>query len=613
MGYSATGAKRAADAVRLAIVRGAIALLAVVLAGGLGGCRYSEALFEITVDPLNGEYEPNAEPEYKDVDGAPEDPTRASTHLSQTDNYTEQRNDLPVYGEDQTDEQADRTQWDATTNDTTEAVEGTEASPEEGEASRSEDEAAEGDGADGEGEGSDQMGDEGDATPDKTGGRGGAGQTYGDGSYEELPEARAIAAKGPYALIVQMLGGKGALAAADKEWLDTIRATDAFPGEGLDEVEALWSGKDNDKLDVAALVDTHADVVLVDGVECALSEKETKQLTEAGINVVSVPALGLPDTSDEDVATAIRVVAQLLSGAAAEVQYDPTQMADQWMTLHDDALSACVEANGGYSYKVVGGFAYTGVYQGDNGTMQATTNVSDNRVITAFVNEVVPASASTVTAERSYGDQPLYLHGETVDARNGVGLSVQVTQGNFVLMDYYLQTAGVVNNAYEGACPSETGSEGLTLPYAVIAGNSAGLLSSVGSRSNSSALWLPLYSTADWTVAGDEGFPGLLVRDDSVAEALEKSAAKVRGLYNVGQPYEIRTMPEGVAGSWADGTPESFLLAPWAFDVYQGGALDGCHDWIDAYYECFYRMEGASAAGAVANLDSAREALCPTS
>lgn len=599
--------------VRHLLGRFLLVLAIVVMVATLGGCRYSEALYEIKTDQLNGQYEPDAEPEYKDVDGAPEDPTKASTHLSNTDNKTEQTNVLPIYGDVANVDAANNAIHDETTNDDITASEGNEVSEEEGSAATGEEEKESGEGADGEGKGTDKSDEKGDPTPDKTAGRGGKGQTYGDGSYDELPEARAIAARGSYALITQMLGGQGALAATDNQFKKDVEAAKAFPGEGVDKIPALWKGKSS-KLDIDKLIkDTTADVVLVDGVECTLTEKEVKSLKAGGIDIVNVPALGLSDTSDKDIVSAVKVVGQVLAGKSSKTKYDTAEMVDTWINIHDAAIAACVDANNGYSYKLVDGAPFMGIYQGNKATGDPTNNISDNRMFTAFVDKIVAASAPTAIAQRSWGDIQFYRHGQTIDLRDGVGVSVRVNDGNFALMDYYLQTAGVLNNAYESARPTTVTSTGLTLPYAVILGEAGEILVSSGSRIRNSALSLSVYGADDWTLVGDADFPGLLVRDEDVANAIVKSASKVNGLYNVGQSYSVRVVPEGIAGSWADGTTESFLLAPWALCVFQSGSISDCKDWIDQYYACFYRIDNATSKGAVKDLDTSKIASGPTS
>ena len=429
-----------------------------------------------------------------------------------------------------------------------------------------------------------------------------------------------MAATGQYALITQMLAGAGGLAAADEEWLAEIAASGAFEGEGLDDVVAAWSGDGTEEgsLDIDALIATSADAVLVDGVSVTLTEKQQAKLLAAGISMVSVPALGLSDTSDDDIVTAVQVVGQVLSSHKSEAALDTAEMVELFIEYHDTVVSTCLSANGGYSYKMVIGKSYQGIYQGSGETGTSTANLSEVRINTAYIETMATPSSKTATAEREFGFRTLYLNGETIDISDGVGLSTTVTSGNFALLDYYLQVSGVVNNAYNAARPvSKASGSDTTLPYPVVPGSGSDLLNiDLGVRDVPSALWFSMYGvdlTSVWNCVGDDVFPGILVRSDEIADAVVASASKVNGLYNVGQAYTVWTVPAGLAGSWADGTVESFLMSAYAYGVFQEGDTSACDEWTDDFYQLFYRLEGACDSGVIEGYGSVQEAPCPTS
>lgn len=119
----------------------AVLLAFALVATSLAGCRYSETLLEVVLDPVNGTLEPDSPPEYKEVDGAPEDPTRASVKLTDNENLADQENFLPVYKEDApADGEAHRRAHEEQADDDVEASEGNEADDQ-----RQEDPAAAGD------------------------------------------------------------------------------------------------------------------------------------------------------------------------------------------------------------------------------------------------------------------------------------------------------------------------------------------------------------------------------------------------------------------------------------------------------------------------------------
>lgn len=600
----------------------AVLLVFALAITSLSGCRYSETLLETVLDPINGTLEPDSPPEYKEVDGAPEDPTRASVKLTDNENLADQDTFLPVYKEDApADGEAHRRTHQEQVDDEVDASEGDEVDEQQQEESTAtgndqEQEPEDSEAASGGGDESQETGDADESQVDQAAGRGGVGKTYGDGTYEELPEATAVAAKGRYALIAQMLGGQGALGGADAAWIADVQAKGIFPNEGVESIPAVW-GADG-ALDMDALVASEADALLVDGVDVVLSAEQSDAVLAAGIDIVNVPALGEAYTSDSDIITAVKVVGQVLSGYVSHASYDTAAMVERYLELHDTAIQGCVNANGGYSYKMVAGIVYQGIYQGSNASGEVTANLSDVRVTTACIDSWTPASAGTMTANRSFSSGSLYLDGETVDTSDGVGLSATALSGGFVLSDYYLQVSGVVNNAYDTARPSSTdSSSGLTLPYAVVPGDDKGLAPrALGTRQTPSALWYPVDGVtfgSTWLTVGDESFPAVIVRTSDIADNIVASASKSNGLYNVGQPYDIYTVPTGMAGSWLDGTVESYLLAPWAYGMFQeGGATDTASEWIDGFYQLFYRVEGASGLGIVEGLGAVSRASCPT-
>ena len=599
----------------------AVLLVFALALTSLSGCRYSETLLETVLDPINGTLEPDSPPEYKEVDGAPEDPTRASVKLTDNENLADQDTFLPVYKEDApADGEAHRRTHQEQVDDEVEASEGDEVDEQQQEESTAtgndqEQEQEDREAASGGGDESQETGDADESQVDQAAGRGGVGKTYGDGTYEELPEATAVAAKGQYALIAQMLGGQGALGGADAAWIADVQAKGIFPDEGVESIPAVW-GADG-ALDMDALVASEADALLVDGVDVVLSAEQSDAVLAAGIDIVNVPALGEAYTSDSDIITAVKVVGQVLSGYVSHASYDTAAMVERYLELHDTAIQGCVNANGGYSYKMVAGTAYQGVYQGSNPTGEPTTSLSNVRITTAAIDSWTAATSSSMTASRAFSSSSLYLDGETVDTSDGVGLSAVSRSNGFVLSDYYLQTAGVVNNAYDTARPSSTdGSSDLTLPYAVVPGDDTGMVArALGTRRIPSALWYPVDGVAfgsTWLTVGSGDFPAVVARNSDIASRVARSASKANGLYNVGQPYDIYTVPTGVAGSWLDGAVESYLLAPWAFCMFQGGGdLSTANEWIDGFYQLFYRVEGASSLGVVGGLGEVTHASCP--
>lgn len=583
---------------------------------GLSSCRYSDTLLDIIIDPDQGVEEAHADPVFKEVEGAPVNPDLASVHLDENENFAHQADFLPVYKEDAgINGQAVKRKHSNETPDSTNAVEGDEQDDtDEANTSTSEEtEEVETD-ASGEGETTEQQQtspDGGDEQADRTSGRGGTGKVYGDGNYEELPDARCVAAKGQYALIAQMLGGKGAVAAADAPWLARMQEAGAFPGEGLESVAAAWDSEG--ALDMDALIASPADAILVDGVDVALTEDQSARLTQEGFNIVYVPHLGETYTADKDILTGVKVVGQILSGLNSQSNLSTADMTEKYLQLHDSAINGCLNANGGYSYKMVGGTAYQGIYQGTATSGEQTDKLSANRITTACIDSWASPAAASITAQREFGFHELYLNGQTISLSGGVGLSACTVGGNFILIDYYLQTAGVVNNAYDGPKPVVASSQN-TIPYAVVPGDPNGMTAQqTAPRVYPSALWYSqtgVFIDDTWIAAGDEGFPGVITRDAEMAGKVAQSAARGNGLYNTGSPYQVFQIPSGVAGNWFDGNVESFMSSVWAYSVFQGADLNDAREWIESFYKLFYRID-TDALSRVDGFGTTLAASCP--
>ena len=579
-------------------------------------------------DDQIGTLDPDAEPLYRDVPGAPEDPTRTSSHVSDSERIDEQTQTLPDYDkQQQNDEQTDSRDKDDTSDNDQNATKGDDETEDDGDNQAVGTGEGTTDEASGAGEGTgngttedtEQGGDSETGNPNESAGAGGTGKVFDPtGSAEDLPEnTKTVAACGQYATIVEMLAGKGALTVADADWEATVAAKGLFPGEGTESVAVGWTGDATSgyAIDVSAIVAAAPDALLTDGVSVKLSDADEQALMNAGVDIITVPVLGASDTPDENIVSAVNTVGELLRNS--DCQYDTAKMASMYGTMHDNAIQTCKSNNGGYSFKTIYGTTYSGIYQGTGISGEQTTEQSSTRFVTSFIDGWTYDIAPSSTAVRSYGNATLYLNGQVMDSSDGAGLSAVGTTKNFMLIDYYLHVGGVTNNAYESAKPATSG-DGATRSYLVIPGDTKNLITSQTayvSRTAPSALWFsPTAIDIDspWSVVGSADYPCLIARTDDIAQSIVRSANKVNGLYNVGQPYTVRVCPSGLAGSWSVGTVESFLAAPWAFCAFQsGGDLSAAETYANDFYGTFYRYSG-QASSAIDDFDTSYPAVCPT-
>jgi len=592
----------------------------------LSGCKFTNALTQHTENEQLGVLDETASPVYRDTANAPEDSTRTSSTISDSERVNDQDQMLPTYGADapqgpETDIREQRTDSADTDNATT----GNRYSYAEGDNDEAGDSTVAGEvttGTDeGTGEGTSDTSDSGEGEPgdmqNLAGGIGGTGQTFdATGSDFELPEGvSTVATAGPYATVVEMLAGRGALVAADQEWIEEATKLGLFPGEGLEDMARGWSGDETVgyEPDIDAIIAADPDVVLVDNVALSFSDADTARLQAAGIDVVVMPRLGDPDTPDADITKAVSIAGELLSDAE-DIQFDTAAMADTYVSLHDEVIDACLQANGGYSYKMVYGTGFPAIYQGVSDGGVETANLSSTRYTTAFIDSWTTDVHATSVGIRRYGNATLYLDDEEIDASEGAGLSATGSSKNFLVIDYYLQVSGVVNNSYEGIKPVSGGNGLSSDPYLVVPGGTRNLITpttAVSSRATPSALWYSPSSLAlvsNWICVGDASFPLLLVKTEDIAQRVVASANKVNGLYNVGKPYVVQVVPTGFSGSWADGTVESFLLSSWTAGLYKNdGDLSTCQSYTDRFYVTFYRC---GSEGVVSDFNTALAALC---
>lgn len=584
--YKFVSPQRTLAACRMALAALFVALLA-LCALLLSACKDTDVLYELIQDQDNGVLDQSYDPIFVEDPDAPEDPTKDSTYLSNSERIDEQEQTEAVYDEQTpSEEQTDQRESTPEGHDYA-ATQGNE----EGSEGASQEIASNDDGG--------GIGGNDDSQSPAAGAAGSVEYWDEESATEPLPEAHNIAASGQYALIVQMLAGLGGLCAADQSFIDQVANTGAFPGEGVEYLVAAWDSEGN--INLSALAASAPDVILVESGTRGLTEEEMTALAEEGLSarLVTVPRLSDPTTADETILSAVNTVGELLRSATS-TQYNAQQSALQYQQLHDQTIENCLSSNGGYSHKMVNGADYDYIYQGPtSGT--ATTRLSAERYTTVFVDSIYYPGLSSVVSLRTYNNVSVGYNDaeeDSLDVTDGVGLSITSSVQGFLLMDYYLQCAGVTDNSFQEAYPVSAGtSTASTLPSVIAAGGDRDISVSTGkaTRSVPSALWYSPTGAweSDTLLVGNTKFPGVFVRDESVASAITASASKENGFYNVGQQYFVYVMPSGLAGSWADGTVESFMLAPYAFCLVKGQDMTSATNSVNNFCTTFYRCGAA--------------------
>ncbi len=621
--------------------RGALAVvLASTMAVSLSGCKDTDVLTEIAYTDDDALL--STDPVWSFLFGAPDNPDLPESTRNASQDIDEQENDKATYDKDPNteDTQTDQREHKDDTDKEYNATSGDEAANKEGDNEQASNAGgllakllninatAGSGGASGSGGSTkaDELtgkttdtGDKGDsgATKDEseskdsgsgnsTGGDDGSGPSGdaskgseydGTGTNTILPHEGKIAACGQYALIVQMLGGKGTLAAADDVWLNKILGTSAFPNEGLGDVAVGWQGT---SANLQAIVDSGAKVVLLERGTTYLDNSQISQLMEAGVSVVHMPALGDVDTPQDDIISAVEAVGEIMRLAT---NGSSSNMASAYVSMVQSTLANVESANGGTSYKVTHSNTYNRISSAgkDSGT-PATKIAAYN---TAFVDSWTGFKDTSFTGDQSWwGVHGFYLDGKQVDCSDGAGVSPRASSserfGYCSLIDYYLQSAGIADQGIDGITLSDA-------PYLIYlaadTNHSLEVDEAIAPRVFSNrGLWLYYMGSSNlassFRTVGDSDFPGCITRNETYADRIVASSQKTNGYYNAGQAYRVYVMPSGLAGSWADGTVESFLSAPWAytwFQCFDTSDRYSCESYFNDFYSTFYRCSFADA------------------
>ena len=247
------------------------------------------------------------------------------------------------------------------------------------------------------------------------GGSSTTGGTYveGDITSGNLPYVNSIAAAGPYATIVQALGGAGALAACDADWYNSL-ADEAFSYKSelsdTTVISAWDGGASMNEATFQAIVDSGAEAVITSASYGDIDQDWAERFNEAGIDVIELPVLGVTDVMDSDIETCVVAIGALLARAGSNIAYDADAMADLWVELHDAALDNTVDANGGYTTYLMDGYSWDILFDGVGSfvSVNAThiTRSSSNRFYTTVVDSWTESSESLITDTGTVSSYP---------------------------------------------------------------------------------------------------------------------------------------------------------------------------------------------------------------
>ncbi len=419
------------------------------------------------------------------------------------------------------------------------------------------------------------------------------------GQYDNMTPSNGIAAVGTYALIVQALGGSGALKACNAEWYDSLPAQSFSNKSELTntvKISAWGDGTTMNQETFDAIVNSGADTVLTSASYGGVTQSWAEQFLAANISVVELEPIGMANAYDADISTCVQVIGQLLKDSGCSVtvggtSYNSAQMANTWQSQHDIAIEATHAANGGYAVHTAGGYSWPIIYQSWDLANGSPIDTEHTRFSTTYFDDwefndpTLSGVSSRLTIRRYTNDVSVWPWNDFnisneydihVDGSLGYPTGITAPYLNdfnssyFYVSTYYLQCAGLddlrteniwCNNVMSRKVSGTDGSE----TYKVYPGNM--------------------------------NMPCIIAKDTSIAERVIASASiadrstNTVGFLNFGKDYRIVIMPSGVSGCWADGTFESFLIAPWSYCAVTDGNIDmsSIDGYVSNFYDTFYR------------------------
>lgn len=443
---------------------------------------------------------------------------------------------------------------------------------------------------------------------------------------QQPPQVEKVAAYGPYAVIVQMVAGTGALVATDSKTLSSSFSA-VFD---TSKVTKAWSdGGTAKKMDVDKIISSGAQVILTSSSSYLekLSDQDFGKLVKAGIETVVLRPMVCSQYIKKNVTT----VGDMLDGTSAGAYAkSAAKRAQQYVDFHDRVVKACIDANGGR-------YAGKTVYQ-TSGKCDVSASGTDD------------AKSTYTLLVDAYEEKAAYKGASLGTGSWSPAKGLAFATGGFATspVSYYIQCGGLVNNAAatttktaSGAVPlwqfnynsfgfNSTEWTGISLTLMddkAIKNMSRSLLDSGINSSNRTGLGSGL---------GSESFPKLIATSKSIKKSLIENSSLSNGMYtpygwvsaagssrnieafgvNLGNTVLFSTIgvdgtssgedtenllgtsipesaiavnPSGLFCDWTAGSVESFLEAAWVSDEVNDAA-EGV-DWQQEakdFYKTFY-------------------------
>ncbi|MDR2487310.1 MAG: hypothetical protein LBD12_05030 [Clostridiales Family XIII bacterium] len=405
-------------------------------------------------------------------------------------------------------------------------------------------------------------------------------------------EVNKVAAAGDAALIVQMLGGDGILAAAPSTFLEDAFTKRVF-GNALDGAQTLWGGGGEAPMTEAnfrRLLEADPDVCVSVAGGGAFSDSQLDRLATQGIAYYTLPKLNTWDNI------------QLAVQSAGELIGDRSQTKGG---IDAPALAREYEAWCGALLKTVnnaagGRFTYDDIDYNNDIDRNGERKFGGRQTKDGHYTLVLTGWDGKANFVMKHG-------GRTIFSEKGIAKSTRGYSNS--PLSYFLSEAGVCNNGARFRAGSEHAFA--ALPVNLNTSNNTIQDSGLRIYPTATESFARVWGDGKDIALGDEGFPAIIAASRDIADGIRAS----RTLWKPHAPitvdkatdfgflgsggelitsyvrgdYAVFVNPHGIA-SWTEGSVESVLEAPWALSRF-GGARGEAEVRVDirSFYETFYR------------------------
>lgn len=398
-----------------------------------------------------------------------------------------------------------------------------------------------------------------------------------DGTYIEVPEnVNSVSAVGEAAVLVEMLGGSGRLAATSESFAENSLGQSVFG----DSADVLWSDEGRTELDEAAfraLLAKKPDVAFEISGDMTFTEDQISRLEAAGITYVALPSF----STAEGIRESVSLVGQILGDQSADGGVNAQAKAEAYLAWYDALIGDLASRVTPYAANQVN---YDN--DGSDGKVKYLSSGASSGLNSLFISDWDDGATYT-----------LYNSAGVVLSSQGVAVT---TQGYTTSPLSYFMSLGGVNNMAASTAGGLTSESVYINTFNSVSHRQeiSGSLSYNSSNRNR--------MTQD---LGGESYPAVIAASSEIRDKLQSSSlwrfygVVSNGMYSyygfldsqnqivrstISGDYEIYVNPSGV-GSWYEGSVESPLEAVWVAHRFNGAYTESeMRTYISDFYSQFY-------------------------